>query len=151
MSIRQQIDDDIKEAMKARDKVRLSTLRFVAAKIKQREVDERKELSDEEVLAVLVKQVKQHRESIEQYQQGGREDLAQKEQVELDQLQGYLPQPLSAEEIVTLITDAIANSGAAQVSDMGKVMAILKPKIQGRADMKQISQQVRTALQSEAT
>ncbi|MCP4473041.1 MAG: GatB/YqeY domain-containing protein [Gammaproteobacteria bacterium] len=151
MSIRQQIDSDIKEAMKARDKVRLSALRFVAAKIKQREVDERKELSDDEVLAVLIKQVKQHRESIEQYQQGGREDLVQKEQVELEQLQGYLPQPLSAEEVEALIADAITHSAASQMSDMGKVMAILKPKIQGRVDMKQVSQQVRAALQSATT
>ncbi|MCP3678851.1 MAG: GatB/YqeY domain-containing protein [Gammaproteobacteria bacterium] len=151
MSIRQQIDSDIKEAMKARDKVRLSALRFVAAKIKQREVDERKELSDDEVLAVLIKQVKQHRESIEQYQQGGREDLVQKEQVELEQLQGYLPQPLSAEEVEALIADAITHSAASQMSDMGKVMAILKPKIQGRVNMKQASQQVRTALQSATT
>lgn len=148
MTIYQQILSDIKEAMKARDKVRLAALRFVAAKIKQREIDERRTPNDDEVLAVLIKQVKQHRESIEQYQQGKRDDLAQKEQVELDYLQTYLPQPLGADEITALITQAIADSGAAQISDMGKVMAALKPTIQGRVDMKQVSQQVRTALQN---
>ena len=146
MDIRQQIADDIKEAMRARDKERLGVLRFVSAEIKQREIDERKQLTDDEVLAVLVKQVKRRRESIEQYQNGGRDDLAQKEQAELEQLQVYLPQPLTAEQVNDLIAAAIAESGAAQVSDMGKVMALLKPQVQGRADMKQLSQQVRAAL-----
>ena len=144
--LKQRIQDDMKSAMKGGDKRRLGAVRLVLAAIKQREVDERIELNDEQVLAVLDKMVKQRRDSLDQYQQAGREDLAEQEQFEIEVLQGYLPEALSAEEIDTLIAEAIAATGAESMRDMGKVMGQLKPQLQGRADIGAVSALVKQKL-----
>lgn len=146
MSLKQQISDRTKSAMKAGEKDRLKVLRMLAAAIKQREVDERIELSDEQVLSVLDKMVKQRRESIEQYSAGGRPELAQVEQAEIEVLAEFLPEPLGEDELAELIDAAIAGTGASGMADMGKVMGQLKPRVQGRADMKQVSAAVRARL-----
>lgn len=146
MSLKQKVMDDVKVAMKSGDKDRLKVLRMLTAAIKQREVDERIELGDDDVLAVIEKMVKQRRESIEQYRAGGREELAEVEQAEIDVLADFLPEPLTEDEIQALIDQAIAATGAAQMSDMGKVMGQLKGPMQGRADMKQVSAAVRARL-----
>jgi uncharacterized protein YqeY len=144
--LRQRLQDDMKAAMKAGEKERLGTIRLINAAIKQREVDERIVLDDAQVLTVLDKMAKQRRESISQYRPAGREDLAIIEEGELRILQTYLPEALSDAEIAALIDAGIAETGAAAIADMGKVMAILKPKIQGRADMAAVSAQVRARL-----
>lgn len=144
--LKQRILDDVKTAMKAGDKPRLATLRLVSAAIKQREVDERIELDDTQMLAVLEKMVKQRRESIAQYDKAGRTDLSDQEQYEIGILQEYLPEPLSADEIAQLIDAAIAASGAVSIKDMGKVVGQLKPQMQGRADMGQVSGLVKQKL-----
>ena len=144
--LKQRIQDDMKSAMKGGDKRRLGAVRLVLAAIKQREVDERIELNDEQVLAVLDKMVKQRRDSLDQYQQAGREDLAEQEQFEIEVLQGYLPEALSAEEIDTLIAEAITAAGAESMRDMGKVMGQLKPQLQGRADIGAVSALVKQKL-----
>ena len=136
--LKQRILDEVKTAMKAGAKQRLATLRLITAAIKQREVDERIELNDQQVLEVLDKMVKQRRESISQYEQAGRQDLADQEKFEIGILQEYLPEPLTAGEIAALIDEAVAATGASSVKDMGKVMGLLKPRMQGRADMGQI-------------
>ena len=136
----------MKAAMKAGEKERLGTIRLINAAIKQREVDERIVLDDAQVLTVLDKMAKQRRESISQYRAAGREDLAIVEEGELRLIQTYLPEALSDSEIGALIDAGIAEVGAAVIADMGKVMAILKPKIQGRADMAAVSAQVRARL-----
>jgi len=136
--LKQRILDEVKTAMKAGAKQRLATLRLITAAIKQREVDERIELNDQQVLEVLDKMVKQRRESISQYEQAGRQDLADQEKFEIGILQEYLPEPLSAGEIAALIEEAVVAVGASSVKDMGKVMGLLKPRMQGRADMGQI-------------
>lgn len=146
MSLKQQINEQVKTAMKAGEKDRLKVLRLLTAAIKQREVDERIELDDSQVLAVIDKMVKQRRESIEQYTAGKRLDLAEAEQAEIEILAEFLPEPLSEAKIAALIDQAIAATAAAGVADMGKVMAELKPALQGRADMKQVSGQVRARL-----
>ena len=146
MSLKAQINEEVKKAMKSGDKGRLKVLRMLNAAIKQKEVDERTQLEDAEILAVVDKMVKQRRESIEQYKAGGREDLAEAEQVEIDVLSDFLPTPLTQDELDALIDKAIAETGAEGMGDMGKVMAELKPKVQGRADMKGVSQAVRTRL-----
>ncbi|MEM9243572.1 MAG: GatB/YqeY domain-containing protein [Pseudomonadota bacterium] len=146
MSTREKIQADLKTAMKARDQERVTLLRFVLAAIKQREVDERKTLTEAEIIAVIEKQVKQRRESIKQYQSANRQDLADKEQQELSILLNYLPEPLSEPELTKLIDAALAESGAKDIKDMGKVMAILKPQVQGRADMKELSNKIREKL-----
>jgi len=146
MPLKQQISDQVKQAMKAGEKARLKVLRMLTAAIKQREVDERIELDDAAVLAIIDKQVKQRRESIEQYRAGNRPDLAEAEQAEIDVLAGFLPEPLDDNELAALIDQTIADTGAASMADMGKVMAQLKPKVQGRADMKQVSAAVRAKL-----
>lgn len=140
------INDSVKAAMRAGEKPRLATLRMITAAIKQKEVDDRRELTDADVLAILDKMVKQRRESESQYAQANREDLAEVERAEMAIIAEFLPQPLSEAEITTLINDAITATGAASVKDMGKVMGILKPQVQGRADMGQISAQVRAQL-----
>ncbi len=132
--------------MKGGEKDRLKVLRMLTAAIKQKEVDERVELDDAQVLAIIDKQVKQRRESIEQYTAGGRVDLAAAEQAEIDILSEFLPEPLGEDELAAMIDQAIADTGAASMADMGKVMGQLKPKVQGRADMKQVSAAVRTKL-----
>ncbi|MEE9552235.1 MAG: GatB/YqeY domain-containing protein [Gammaproteobacteria bacterium] len=137
--LKQRINDDVKSAMRGKDKARLVVLRMILAAVKQKEVDERIELDDEQILAVLDKMAKQHRDSIEQFQQGGRDDLVKKENFELEIVQTYLPNQLSDDEINQLIKDAMAETGASSMQDMGKVMGTLKPKLQGRADMGKVS------------
>lgn len=146
MSLKGQIQEDMKAAMRGGDKPRLATIRLIMAAIKQREVDERIELDDAQVTAVLDRMIKQRRESIEQYQAAGREELAAKEQQEIEVIQDYLPEPLTEAEIGQLIAEAIAASGASSIKDMGKVMGQLKPRLQGRADMGAVSGQVKAKL-----
>lgn len=146
MSLKDQLKDQHKLAMLARDKARLGAIRLLMAEIKQREVDTRIELNDEDILAVVTKMVKQRRDSISQFEAAGRQDLADKESAEILVLQEFLPQQLTADEIAALIEQAITESGAAVMADMGKVMAVLKPKIQGRADVGAVSAQVKTRL-----
>ena len=133
-------------AMKARNKPRLGAIRLVLSAIKQREVDERIILSDDDVLAVLTKMVKQRRDSVAQYEAAGRQDLADIEHAEISVLAEFMPQPLSEDEISALLDDAIAATGAANMQDMGKVMGVLKPQIQGRADMGIVSKLVKIKL-----
>ncbi len=144
--LKTRILDDVKAAMRAQDKERLGTLRLISAAIKQREVDERIQLEDTHVLAVLDKMAKQHRDSIAQFESAGRHDLVKKEQSELSVVTSYLPQPLSETEVVDLIKAAIAETGAASARDMGKVMGILKPKVQGRFDMGKVGGMVKGLL-----
>ncbi len=144
--LKQRLTEEMKAAMKAGDKARLGVVRSMLAAIKQVEVDSQKQLSDEEIIAVLDKQVKQRRDSIQQYADAGREDLAEQERYEMTVIQEFLPQPLSDEEIAALIDEAIAETGAAGMQDMGKVMGVLKPKMQGRADMGEVSKRVRARL-----
>ncbi len=146
MSLKDQLKDQQKLAMLARDKARLGTIRLLMAEIKQREVDTRIELNDEDILAVVTKMVKQRRDSISQFEAAGRQDLADKESAEIVVLQEFLPQQLTADQIAALIEQAITESGAAVMADMGKIMAVLKPKIQGRADVGAVSAQVKTRL-----
>jgi uncharacterized protein YqeY len=148
MSLKSRIQEDVKSAMRAHQREQLATLRLVTAAIKQIEVDERIELDDERVLAVLDKMVKQRRESLEQYEKAGREDLAVVERFELDLIQDYLPEQLGEEELAALIQSAISESGASSIRDMGSVMNTLRSQVQGRADMKAVSQAVKTQLTS---
>ena len=145
-TLKQRITDDMKNAMRNKDKQRLATIRLAIAAFKQIEVDERRELTDQDVLAILDKMVRQRRESIKQYQSGNREDLAAQEQAEIVILQNYLPQPLSTEEIAGLIDAAMQTTGASSMQDMGKVMGQLKSKLQGRADMGAVSQLIKQKL-----
>ena len=146
MTLKTRITDDMKTAMKAKDAQRLGTVRLALAAIKQREVDERKELSDADVLAVLEKMIKQRRDSIQQYTAGNRKDLADQEQFEIDVLSAYLPQQATEAEVDGVIADAIAATGAKGVADMGKVMGQVKAKLAGRADMGQVSARVKARL-----
>jgi len=148
MSLKTRILDDVKNAMRARERDRLGTLRLVTAAIKQKEVDERIELDDAQVLAVLDKMVKQRRESLEQFEQAGREDLAEKERFELGLIQTYLPEPLGEDELAALILSTITGLGASSIRDMGQVMSTLRSQVQGRADMKAVSQAVKQQLNS---
>jgi uncharacterized protein len=147
MALRERITEDMKSAMRAAEKERLSTIRLALAAIKQREVDERITLDDTQVLAVLEKMIKQRREAITQFESGGRADLVAKESAEIAVLQGYLPAQMTSAEIDALISEAIAASGATSIKDMGKVMAVVKPKAQGRADMGAISARIKQKLQ----
>lgn len=146
--LKDRINGDVKQAMRDKDREKLSALRMITAAIKQKEVDERTELDDSRVLAVLDKLSKQHRESIQQYDSAGRADLADKERFELDVLQAYLPEQLGDEEIFRLIESAIGQTGAESIRDMGKVMGVLRPQIQGRADMAAVSDRVKSRLSS---
>jgi len=146
VTLKERITEDMKAAMRASDKERLSTIRMVQAAIKQREVDERITLDDSQVIAVLEKMVKQRKESVVQFEQGGRADLADKEKAEIALLQTYLPAQLSAAEVDALIKEAIAATGAASVKDMGKVMGVVKTKAAGRADMGAVSARIKAAL-----
>ena len=146
MSLKDQITDDMKAAMRAKDSERLSTIRLLIAEIKRNEVDERGELNDAQVLAVVEKMIKQRKDSITQFESGGRQDLADKEKSELAVLSAYMPAGLSDEEVAAEVAAAVAASGAAGPQDMGKVMGILKPKLAGRADMTAVSAQVKKAL-----
>ncbi len=145
-SLKDQITADMKEAMRAKDKDTLGTIRLIQAAIKQIEVDERVELDDSRVLAVLDKMVKQRRDSISQYRDAGREELAAREEAEISIIQKYLPAALSESEIDALIEEAISNSGAQSMQDMGKIMGQLKPKLQGRADMGAVSARIKARL-----
>lgn len=144
--LKTKISDDMKTAMRAKDKDRLGVIRLILAAIKQQEVDTRTSLDDTAVLAVLDKMLKQRRDSISQFQDAGRDDLVQKERFEVDVLQQYMPEAMSEAELEQLIKDAIATSGAQSMKDMGKIMNELRPKVQGRADMAQVSQKVKALL-----
>lgn len=146
MALKERITEDMKSAMRAGDKQRLGTIRLILAAIKQREVDERITLDDPQVLSVLEKMLKQRREAITQFESGGRADLVAKETAEIGVLQGYLPAQMSAVELDALITEAITATGAASIKDMGKVMAAVKPKAQGRADMGAVSARIKQKL-----
>jgi uncharacterized protein YqeY len=144
--LKDQITDDMKAAMRAKESERLATIRLLISEIKRKEVDERIELTDAQVLAVVEKMIKQRKDSITQFENGGRQDLADKEKSELTVLSAYMPAGLSDEEIAAEVAAAVAASGAAGPQDMGKVMGILKPKLAGRADMTAVSAQVKKAL-----
>ena len=146
--IKTQISNDVKDAMRSKDKDRLAALRLILAAFKQKEVDERIELSDEQSISVLNKMAKQHRDSIEQFGQANRDDLITKEQLELDIIESYLPEKLSEEEVNLLIDEAISETGANSVKDMGKVIGLLKGKLQGQADMGEVSRLIRGKLGS---
>ncbi len=145
-TLRSRIDADMKSAMRAKEKERLATIRLILAAIKQREVDERITLDDAQILAVLDKMLKQRRDSISQYEAAGRQDLADKEAAEITVIQAYLPAALGEAELEALIAAAITASGAGSARDMGQVMAILKPQVQGRADMGAVSRKVKDKL-----
>ena len=145
-AIKSQILDDMKTAMRAQEKDRLATIRLIMAALKQREVDERIELSDEQIIATLNKMIKQRRDSITQFEAGGRQDLAQKESEEVRVIQQYLPAQLSEAEIEQAVASAIQESGATSAKDMGKVMAVLKAKLQGKAEMTVVSAKVKEKL-----
>ena len=146
MSLKERITGDVKDAMRAKDKPRLGTLRLITAAIKQKEVDERIELDDTQVLTLLDKMCKQRRESISQFEKAGRDDLIAQENAELDIITTYLPEQLGEAEIAALIDEAMAATGAASIKDMGKVMGQLKPKLQGRADMGAVSGMIKAKL-----
>lgn len=146
MSLREQINEDVKAAMRAKETTKLGTIRLITAALKQKEVDERIELTDAHVLAVIEKMIKQRKDSISQFEAGGRQDLADIEKAELEILAVYMPAGLSEEEIRAEVQAAVAASGAAGPQDMGKVMGIVKPKLAGRADMTVVSALVKAAL-----
>ena len=146
MSLTATVKDAVKAAMRAKEKERLSALRLITAEFKKVEVDERIEVDDERALQILDKMCKQRRDSIKQYQDAGRDELAAVEQAEIDVISEFLPEAISDDELTQMVADAIAQSGAAGMQDMGKVMGILKPKVQGRADMGQVSQMVKSQL-----
>jgi uncharacterized protein YqeY len=146
MSLKDRIQDDMKTAMRAKDKNRLGAIRLILAAIKQREIDERIELNETQVLGVLEKMIKQRRESLAQYQNARRDDLAAQEAFEIELIQTYLPAPLSETDLETLIADAIAATGARTPRDMGKVMALIKEQAQGRADLAAVSARVKVRL-----
>jgi uncharacterized protein YqeY len=146
MSLKERISEDVKTAMRSHERDRLGVLRMLTASIKQREVDERIELDDTQVLAVLDKMCKQRRESFEQFEAAGRDDLANKEDFELSVLQEYMPEPLDSDELSALIVETIKKVGAESMRDMGSVMGVLRDQVQGRADMKAVSQAVREQL-----
>ncbi|AWB58799.1 MULTISPECIES: GatB/YqeY domain-containing protein [unclassified Colwellia] len=148
MSLLSQLKDEMKNAMRAKDKLRLGVIRMALSAIKQAEIDHNTEATDDNIIVLLTKMVKQRKESIKMFTEGGREELAAKEAAEIVALEDFLPQPLSADEINQLITKAIADTGAASMADMGKVMAVLKPQMQGKADMGAVSGQIRKVLNS---
>ena len=148
MSLKTRILEDVKTAMRAQQREQLAALRLITASIKQKEVDERIELSDEQVLAILDKMTKQRRDSLEQYEKAGREDLAATERFELDLIQTYLPERLGEDELAALIKSALTEVGASSIRDMGSVMNALRGQVQGRADMKAVSQAVKAQLTS---
>jgi len=145
-SLKDRITEDMKTAMRAGEKIRLSAIRMVLAAIKQREVDERISMDDESVLVILEKMLKQRRESLSQFTDAGRKDLAQREQEEIEVISVYMPEPLDEAALDVLIAEAISESGAESMRDMGKVMAIVKSRAQGRADMSAVSARVKASL-----
>ena len=148
MPLKERIQQDLKAAMRQQDKARVGAIRLLNAAIKQREVDERITLDDVAILAVVDKMVKQRRDSLQQYEAAGRTDLADQERFEIELLQTYLPAPLSEAELDALVREAIEQTGAAGMKDMGRVMGVIKPKAQGRADMGAVSARVKAALSS---
>jgi uncharacterized protein len=146
MPLKEQLSEDIKSAMRAKEGEKLSTLRLISAAIKQKEVDERIELSDAQVLVVIEKMIKQRKDSITQFKAGGRQDLVAKEEAELAILSAYMPAQMSESEVAAAVQAAIAASGAAGPQDMGKVMAILKPQLAGKADMGAVSHLIKSKL-----
>jgi uncharacterized protein YqeY len=146
VTLKNRLNEDVKTAMRARDKARLGVLRMALAAIKQREVDERIELDDDDVTAVIEKMIKQRRESVRQYRQGQREDLASAEEAEIEVLQAYLPEPLDEAAVEALIDEVIAATGATSMADMGKVMGRIKARAQGRVDMAAVSARIRARL-----
>ncbi len=144
--LKERITADMKAAMKSGDKARLGVIRLILAALKQVEVDERIELDDQRVTAILDKMVKQRRDSVEQYEKAGRTELADQEKFEIGVIQEYLPEPLGEAEIEALIDEAIAATGASSMKEMGKVMGMLKPKLQGRADMGAVSARIKQKL-----
>jgi uncharacterized protein YqeY len=145
-TLKGKITEAMKDAMRAKDKERLGAIRLIQADIKRIEVDERIEVDDDRVLLILDKMLKQRRDSIKQFRDANRQDLADKEQAEVDVIQEFMPTPLTAAELEALVAEAVASSGAEAVKDMGKVMAILKPQVQGRADMGAVGQAVKARL-----
>ena len=148
MALRERVTEDMKSAMKAREAEKLGAIRLLLSAMKQREVDERITLDDAAVVAIVEKMIKQRKESIVQYEKGARKDLADKEQFEIGVLQAYLPQQLSESEVAAAIAEAIAATGAQSAADMGKVMALVKPKLAGKADMGKVSALVKAKLAS---
>ncbi|MFT5758414.1 MAG: hypothetical protein ACI9LM_003155 [Alteromonadaceae bacterium] len=148
MSLLSQLKEEMKNAMRAKDKLRLGVIRMALSAIKLAEIDHKTEPTDDNILVILTKMVKQRKESIKMFTDGGRDELAAKEAAEVEALNTFLPQPLSSEEISEKINSAITETGAASMADMGKVMAILKPAMQGKADLGAVSGQVRAALNS---
>lgn len=146
VTIKERIQEDVKAAMRAQDKPRVATIRLILAAIKQKEVDERITLDDAQLVALLDKMAKQRRESIAQFQQAQRDDLVAKETFELEIVKSYLPAPLSAEAIDNAIQTAITETGASTMKEMGKVMAALKPQLQGKADMAEVSKKIKALL-----
>ncbi len=146
MSLKQQITDDMKSAMRAKETARLGAIRLLLAAMKQREVDERIELTDTDIITIIEKMNKQRRDSINQYEAAGRQELADVEKFEMSVLQNYLPQPLTEAEVLAEIDAAIAATGAVSAQDMGKVMAMVKPKFVGRADMSKVSGLIKARL-----
>jgi uncharacterized protein YqeY len=145
-SLKEQITDALKTAMRAKEKERLGAIRLIQSEIKRIEVDERIEVDDARLLAILDKMVKQRRDSISQFEDAGRQELADKEQREIEVIQAFLPTPLNEQELATMIDDAIATTGAESMKDMGKVMGIIKPQIQGRADAGAVSGMIKAKL-----
>ena len=148
MSLKTQLTEDMKTAMRAKDQVSLSTIRLINAAIKQFEVDERTEADDAKVVSILTKMVKQRKDSAKIYTEAGRQDLADKENAEIEILNRYLPQMMSAEEIKTVVEAAIAETGASGMADMGKVMSVLKTRLAGKADMGEVNKILKAALTS---
>jgi uncharacterized protein YqeY len=146
MSLLSQLKDEMKNAMRAKDKLRLGVIRMALSAVKLAEIDHKTEATDENIIVILTKMVKQRKESIKMFTEGGRDELAEKEAAEVTALEFFMTQPLSVEEINELISNAMTESGAASMADMGKVMAVLKPLMQGKADMGAVSGQVRAAL-----
>ncbi|GHA07765.1 GatB/YqeY domain-containing protein [Oceanisphaera arctica] len=146
MSLKDQLSEQQKIAMRARNKARLGTLRMLLAEIKQKEIDSRELLDDDAIITIVTKMVKQRKDSATQFEQAGRQELADGERQEIVVLQEFLPQPLTADELDALLTQAIADTGATGMQDMGKVMAVLKPQIQGRADMGKVSASIKARL-----
>ncbi len=150
MVLKTRIAEAVKDAMRARDRERLGTLRLIQSEIKQFEVDERREPDDAVILAILNRMLKQRRDSIEQYRKGQREDLASREEAEVAIIREYMPEPLGADAVAALIETAVQETGAAGPKDMGQVMAVLKPRLSGRADMAEVSRAVREVLAQRA-
>ncbi|MBE1299920.1 MAG: GatB/YqeY domain-containing protein [Alteromonadaceae bacterium] len=146
MSLKEQLKEAQKDAMRAKDKLRLGTIRMALADIKQKEIDGQVELNDTDVLAVITKMVKQRKDAAQQFEDADRQDLAEQEKSEIEVLTSFLPQPLTETELATLIDEAMAATGAAGMQDMGKVMGWLKPKVQGKADMGNVSKVIKQKL-----